>query len=223
VPALRVLDAGCGTGDYALALARMGYSVMLLDSSPAMLELARARSTQADPAVQQRLTFQCCTVSDLTRGRGAGPFDLILAHTLLEYLEDPWSCLRELVTLLAPRGLLSLLVTSQAADPLRWALARHDLDKARLALAETSSYAVFELPRHTIPAEEILARLEALGIACVSNRGIRIFSDYLPAERLSEPQFWQALLDLELDASAIPAYRAIARYYHIIGVGIESQ
>jgi len=36
-----ILDAGCGTGRQAVALARLGYNVTGLDANPAMLELAR--------------------------------------------------------------------------------------------------------------------------------------------------------------------------------------
>jgi len=49
VPAgpLRVLDAGCGAGALSRALARRGAYVLGVDASPAMVELARARSVGA--------------------------------------------------------------------------------------------------------------------------------------------------------------------------------
>jgi glycine/sarcosine N-methyltransferase len=45
-----VVDAGCGTGDHAVALARRGFRVIGVDRSPALLEQARAkgRTTGAD-------------------------------------------------------------------------------------------------------------------------------------------------------------------------------
>ena len=42
---LRALDIGCGTGAFGSPLARLGTHVTLLDSSPAMLDIAK-RATQ---------------------------------------------------------------------------------------------------------------------------------------------------------------------------------
>lgn len=44
----RVLDAGCGTGRHAQALAAYGHRVALLDASPRLLEIARRRCPRAD-------------------------------------------------------------------------------------------------------------------------------------------------------------------------------
>lgn len=43
-PARRVLDAGCGTGGYALALAEAGFEVTGVDLDPEMVRVARERS-----------------------------------------------------------------------------------------------------------------------------------------------------------------------------------
>ena len=44
---LRVLDAGCGQGTQAIALARLGHEVVGIDLSDALLETARARLLQS--------------------------------------------------------------------------------------------------------------------------------------------------------------------------------
>jgi ubiquinone/menaquinone biosynthesis C-methylase UbiE len=44
---LRALDLGCGTGAAAVRLARLGINVTLLDSSPAMLEIAKRTARKA--------------------------------------------------------------------------------------------------------------------------------------------------------------------------------
>jgi SAM-dependent methyltransferase len=49
-PGAEVLDAGCGTGRYAIELARRGYVVRGLDLSPELIEVAtRARADSLDP------------------------------------------------------------------------------------------------------------------------------------------------------------------------------
>jgi SAM-dependent methyltransferase len=45
--AMRVLDAACGSGGHALALARWGYDVTGADASPAMIALAQQKAAQA--------------------------------------------------------------------------------------------------------------------------------------------------------------------------------
>jgi glycine/sarcosine N-methyltransferase len=48
----RVLDAACGTGHHAIALARHGYDVVGADLSPAMVELARENAAAAGVTVR---------------------------------------------------------------------------------------------------------------------------------------------------------------------------
>src|SRR6266481_8359925 len=44
---LRALDLGCGTGAAAVRLARLGIHITLLDSSPAMLDIAKRAAQEA--------------------------------------------------------------------------------------------------------------------------------------------------------------------------------
>ena len=46
-PSLRALDLGCGTGTTGVRLARLGIHVTLLDSSPAMLDIAQQAAREA--------------------------------------------------------------------------------------------------------------------------------------------------------------------------------
>src|SRR6476469_7646229 len=43
----RALDLGCGTGAHGLRLARLGFDVTLLDSSAAMLDIAKLAAEEA--------------------------------------------------------------------------------------------------------------------------------------------------------------------------------
>ncbi|MCH7813768.1 MAG: methyltransferase domain-containing protein [Planctomycetes bacterium] len=58
-----LLDAGCGTGRQAVALAQAGYQVTGADASDEMLELAGAHAVEADAAV----SFVRCRYGDLTQ------------------------------------------------------------------------------------------------------------------------------------------------------------
>lgn len=53
-----ILDVGCGTGSYALELAKKGYRVTGIDLDPEMIELAKQKKAALnDTEAQQRLDF----------------------------------------------------------------------------------------------------------------------------------------------------------------------
>ncbi len=214
----KVLDAGGGTGSYALPLARQGHQVCLLDFSARMLAIARQKVEQFDPSLRQRMDFCRALVEETPDLFPPGHFDLVLCHTLLEYVSEPQEVLQALTTVLRPGGLLSLLFANPYADALRWALVREDLEKARLALRErVSSADLFGLPRRTFPTEVVQEAMSQAGVEVVAEYGVRIFADYLPAEKLADPEFSARLLELEMAAGALSPYRLIARYTHLLG------
>lgn len=215
---LKVLDAGGGTGSYAIPLAQQGYQVCLLDFSAQMLAIARQKVEQLDPSLLERMDFCHAPVEQTLGLFPPNHFDLILCHTLLEYVSEPWEILRALTTVLRPGGLISLLFANPYADPLRWALSRGDLEKARLALRErVSSADLFGLPRRTLPIEVVQEAMAQAGVEMLAEYGVRIFADYLPAEKLADPEFVAHLLELETVAGALHPYRLIARYTQLLG------
>jgi fumarate hydratase class II len=215
---LEVLDAGGGTGGYVLPLVQQGHQVCLLDFSTRMLALARRKVERVDPSLVERMEFCCAPVEETARLFPPHRFDLILCHTLLEYVPQLHEVLCALAAVLRPGGLLSLLFVNPCADALRWALARCDLDKARLALREQISSAdLFGLPRFTFRAETVRQAMAQAKVEVVAHYGIRIFADYLPAEKLADPEFFAHLLELEMAAAALHPYRLIARYTQLLG------
>jgi S-adenosylmethionine-dependent methyltransferase len=211
------LDAGGGTGGYAMALARAGYRVCLLDCSGRMLELARQSIEHCEPALRERIDLCRASLALMPPALRAKPFDAILLHTVLEYLQEPWEVLAELLGMLAPGGLASLLITNARAEALRWAWVKGDLQRARQALLEPASAAdLFGLPRQVLPLATVRAALRRAGLEVRGEYGIRIFADYLPAERLTDGRFLAQLIALEQTASEAKDLLAIARYWHIV-------
>jgi SAM-dependent methyltransferase len=94
----RILDAGCGSGPLSAALRDRGAAVTGIDSSAAMLRLARQRlGAEADlrlADLRDPLPFP------------AGAFDDVVASLVLHYLRDWTAPLAELRRVLTPGGRL---------------------------------------------------------------------------------------------------------------------
>jgi len=58
--------------------------------------------------------------------------------------------------------------------------------------------------------------LEEAGLAVEAAYGLRVFADYLPAEKLTDPAFHESLWHLEVAAGALDPYKQIGRYCQII-------
>jgi 2-polyprenyl-3-methyl-5-hydroxy-6-metoxy-1,4-benzoquinol methylase len=76
----RLLDVGCGTGRYALALAARGFEVVAVDESVEMIAQARAK-----PGAE-RVDFR---VLDAVTSMPEGPFDAVVIIDAWEFLVDP--------------------------------------------------------------------------------------------------------------------------------------
>jgi S-adenosylmethionine-dependent methyltransferase len=84
---LCALDIGSGTGATAVRRARLGMHVTLLDSSPAMLEIAKRTAQGA--GVTDKVLLRHGDATQLANLFHARSFDVILCHNVLEYLDDP--------------------------------------------------------------------------------------------------------------------------------------
>ena len=96
-----ILDLGCGTGSLSLLAAEQGHLVTGVDSSPAMVDLARAKLAGRDAAF---------LVGDAaTPPVGEQRFDVVLVRHVLWALPDPGRALRHWRELLRPGGRLVLI------------------------------------------------------------------------------------------------------------------
>lgn len=127
--ALCALDLGCGTGAMGLRLARLGMQVTLLDSSPAMLDIAR-RAAQ-DAGVTGNVVLQQGDASQVTSLFPAASFDLTVCHNVLEFLDDPVAALCGAARALRDASaILSILVRNRAGEVLKAAIQLGDLAAA---------------------------------------------------------------------------------------------
>jgi glycine/sarcosine N-methyltransferase len=110
----RVLDAGCGTGSLAIALARAGYSVMGVDLDEGLLSIAQAKREALGSAARGRLGFARMDIRSIADTFNAGSFDsvLCLGNTLphLGGKDEISGALAGFRRVLKPRGVLGLQI-----------------------------------------------------------------------------------------------------------------
>ena len=104
----RVLDYGCGTGDWGLMLAGEGADVTVLDLSPVAIELAMRRASVS--GVAHRVRGIARDASDLSCFRD-DEFDLIYASAAVHHTLKYPNALDELLRVLRPGGRLVLAET----------------------------------------------------------------------------------------------------------------
>jgi ubiquinone/menaquinone biosynthesis C-methylase UbiE len=105
-PGARVLDAGCGPGHLALALAGRGLRVHAVDTSHAMLDRARARCEGAAAAP----ALQLASVERLPYADAS--FELVCSAGVIEYLGSDAAFLAEVRRVLRPGAHALLPVTN---------------------------------------------------------------------------------------------------------------
>jgi SAM-dependent methyltransferase len=110
------LDAGCGSGDVSLHLARKGWTGTAVDASPDAVARARALlAPYPDVRVEQGSAFGPNFSSSDAPERA--DFALALAMDVIEHLEDDAAALSALAARLRPGG---HLVVSVPSNPREW-------------------------------------------------------------------------------------------------------
>lgn len=115
-PGAAVLDAGCGSGRYASALAAQGFRVLGVDRSAELVKVAQERGR----AASGNITF---SVGDLTRFEWPTQFGAILCRGALNDLladDDREQISRRFADLVAPGGALLLDVRDWQRTTLRY-------------------------------------------------------------------------------------------------------
>ena len=108
IGARTVIDLGCGPGNSTEALAARYPDAVIsgIDSSPDMIAAARRRLP--------RMRFE---VMDIDEWQESGPFDVILANAVLQWLPNHTRLLPQLVAKLAAGGVLAIQMPDNLEDP----------------------------------------------------------------------------------------------------------
>jgi SAM-dependent methyltransferase len=210
----RLVDIGGGAGHQAIALARDGYDVTIVDSSPAMLERAAARLKREDPEVAARVRL---VSGDGVTAREtlAGSFAGVLCHGVLGYLDDPEPLVATLCSLAAAEGVVSIMTKNARTLAVRPGL-EGDWDAALNAFDATTEINKLGLATRADTPEELAKLLEAHGVIPVAWYGVRCFTEGWGRAR-PRTDSAAAVLAVELEASRRDPYRQVSRCFHLLG------
>lgn len=114
-PGSRVLDAGCGSGEFLQLLSSVGARAVGADPAAAMVEIARRSGAEVVLAGIEMLPF------------AAASFDVATAVNALQFADDTTAALRELARVVRPGGLVAVANWAEGA--------RNDIDVVETAIA----------------------------------------------------------------------------------------
>jgi len=113
-PGQKLLNIGCGSGEYNTIAANMGLEVLACEPETKAFQLAHAsRPTGAKCEVIQGTLFDLKAKTD--------PADFIVMHDVLEHIEDDQGAVNTLADLLKPTGRAVISVPA-----LQWLFGHHD-------------------------------------------------------------------------------------------------
>ncbi|HVV31471.1 MAG TPA: methyltransferase domain-containing protein [Mycobacteriales bacterium] len=236
---LQVVDAGGGTGGFAVPLAAAGHHVTVVDPNPdAMAALrrrveeyvgARGAGDSGRGTLAGTVTAIQGDLAGLLEAVPPAGADVVLCHHVLELVDDPASALRAVRAALRPGGLASVLVTGRGGTVLARVLAGRLGEAAELlgaVMPAPATVAGEPRPRGGAtggsgPAgyriDELRDVLAAAGLDITAMHAARVFGDLVPSGVLDgDPDATAALLALERTVATLPEYLPIAAQVHVL-------
>jgi S-adenosylmethionine-dependent methyltransferase len=204
----RVVDVGGGSGGWAVPFAAAGCRVTVVEPSPNALATLQRRAEEE--GVSELITVVADDSDALGRHVEAGSADLVLAHGLLEIVDDPAAVLTALATAVAPGGAVSVLVANRHAAVLHRALSGR-VGEAQRLLESVDGVVPGDTVLRRFSAAGLRADLEAAGLEVASLQGDRVISDLVGGDVREDE-----LAAFERVAAASPALRDIAGRLHAV-------
>lgn len=202
-----VLDCGGGSGTFAVPLAARGADVTVVDVSADALATLQRRAEEA--SVGGAVYGIQGDVEALGDTIGDRQFDLVLAHEILEAVDDLPATFASIAEAVRAGGTLSVIVANPVAAVLGRALA----GDPGAALAEfrglTTSFGA-------VGSDTVRELCRAAGIQIQSRSGVGVFAEWVPGSALDAPGARETLDELEAEAAARAPFVDIASRIHLL-------
>jgi 2-polyprenyl-3-methyl-5-hydroxy-6-metoxy-1,4-benzoquinol methylase len=115
------LDLGCGPGTLTVAAAERGFRTIGVDGAEAMLRLTRRAAEERNLDVE--LAQRVLPLSSDAMAEWQGTTDLVIASSVIEYVDDDTQFIEQCRELLAPGGIMLVSFANRSAIrrfPERW-------------------------------------------------------------------------------------------------------
>jgi SAM-dependent methyltransferase len=209
---LRIIDVGGGTGGFAVPLAESGHLLTVVDASPNALAALRQRA--AERGVADRVTAVQGDADRLLDVVEKSAGDLVLCHSVLEFVDDPATALGAVAAVLRPGGSVSVLVANRVAAALTRALGGH-FGASSAVLADAAGRIGGEGLLRRYDVDGIRRQVTGAGLTVEGVHGVRVVSDLVPGG-LVDAEGVEELVAWELAVAAQPPYRDIATQLHVL-------
>lgn len=205
--AAQVLDCGGGSGGLAVPLAQAGARVTVLDISADALATLRRRADEA--GVGASVTPVQADVEALDAAVSPGAFDLVLAHGILEAVDDVAAAFDGIAGTVRAGGALSVLI----GNPVAGVLARVLSGELDAALSELR---LLDNDPSRPGLNTVLALCHAAGLPVRAVHGVGVFADLVPGHALDAPGAREALRELDRLGSTRSPFSEIAGRMHVL-------
>jgi S-adenosylmethionine-dependent methyltransferase len=216
LPPRQVLDIGCGQGTQALLLARRGHFVTGLDASARLLDDFRLAIAAEPAGVGDRVRLVNGDVGALASLFAPASFDVVLCQGVLMYFPDPEPVLDAIAHVLAPGGIVSLLVRNGDALAMRPALLG-DWDAAERAFDGDAYLNRIGVTARADRLAGLTAALAERRMSVLEWYGVRVFTDTAASDAaLPDAATLDAILGAEERAGRTDPYRHVAALLHLL-------
>lgn len=211
----RVLDVGGGSGVWAVPLARSGCVVTVVDPSPNALATLHRRATES--GVQHLVSSVQGDVDSLADTVRPASADLVLAHGVLEVVEDAEVAARSLAAATAAGGVVSILVANRYAAVLVRALAGRVGEACRILDDPHGRLGAADPLLRRFDIDGLTMLLTGSGLVVELIQGDGVVAD-LVSNAVLEAHSGAAdqLVGLELSAAGRPPLRDVASRLHAL-------
>lgn len=223
LPGSRILDAGGGSGRWAVRLARMGYHVTLTDVLTGLPDAAQRRLDVK--GLLDRVIIERMDIRDMTK-LAHDSFNLAMAHDVLSYCGEPQRTVGELVRVTRPGG--HVIVSAESRIAATQEIVAGNWEQAERILATGQATTKQPPPAQVVrffDIDEMVTLFEQENLQVVRVFGRAILTERLSPETrrsiLQNSQALSHLIELEIRHADNPGWAGAAQHFEIVGLKKE--
>lgn len=214
-----ILDAGGGTGFWAIQLAEMGYRVVLTDISTGMLE--KARENVSARGLDDRIDIKFSDIRHMSEFSDSQFAMVISEGDPVSYCGDHEAAVREFARVVR-RGAAVIVSVDNRVRGLNWLRQSDDLEAVE-RLIEQGKVIVpherdeFRYEVHAFTPTEIMQLFESNGLSVERILGKPVIAGQIGLSNSTEPEVQERLCEIELRYCDDPAFYPLGGHLEIAG------